>query len=347
AGLFAYLSFLSHLVGLAVLATGWGWVILRHRRVPVIARLAVFSVIFAVLAAPWVVVLAQRADVSHPPARGLTLLDAPYALFSYVGGYSLGPGLRDLQNLGALGAVRANLPETILAVSILCGLGAVAVQARFAAPVHLWILLVVPILFTLAGAVLSDFPFNVRYTLLALPGFLGLIGCLVGTLRPLLRGVALCVIVGTFLLADFQWFAVQRYWKEDTRGAVGWLREHVAPGARVAVVPDYMTLPLAYYASRAGFDATFAGLAGRADLHVGPPATGLVVTREHHVAEPRLIESEFALAAGGHVVTGAVPGYRLFAAARDARRSRVTQRCPGALDESDAHNSVDTLQLID
>src|SRR6187200_3473865 len=102
---------------------------------------------------------------------------------------------------------------------------ALALRIRSPTSKSLAILFLLPVTLTWIGAALTGKAYNVRYTLPGLIGFLGLTALALSQLSRIGTRAALAMTAGLFLWADAQRFFVTRFWKEDSRSAVAWLRE--------------------------------------------------------------------------------------------------------------------------
>jgi 4-amino-4-deoxy-L-arabinose transferase-like glycosyltransferase len=306
------LAFLTHTTAVLLAAIAWGWMLSAPGKRHLIRPLLASSVAAVLLCTPSILAIAgafaETQGTFHTAPRAITGLELPYTLFTYVGGYSFGPSPREIQDLGALGALRNNLFQSAIAgVGLLALLLLLWLNRRAAVPLFVALFAI-----SLAGifvlAALSGKPYNVRYTLPGLIGFLLSVSLASRTLTPQLRAFALAVPVGIAAIADAQWFWVSRYWKEDTRAAVTWLRNRVGPGVQVAVAPGYSIPILQYYARKAGADLSFVSALGPEHQAKGVPGA-LVLTRLHHVPEWRELRADFVGQPQAGLVQGQVPGY--------------------------------------
>ncbi len=211
-------------------------------------------------ARPYAVLLlfgSPRQGTFHSPPRPLTGLEPGYAQLTYVTGFSFGPGPRDLQNLGVIAALSLHSVQTALAGAVLLGALVISAAKYRATMACFFSLLALTLAGVLVLSALSGKAYNVRYTLPALVGFLGIVSIAVRALSPGARALSLAGFLSVALWADLQWFRSARYWKEDSRAAVAWLRTHAAPGATVGIAPAYGVRPLRCYARKAGADLHF------------------------------------------------------------------------------------------
>ncbi len=308
------LAFLTHTTGLIFGVVAWTWALWSSDRRRIVRPLMASSLAVGLACAPFFVAIARALAATqgtfHSVPRALTGLEVPYTLFTYVTGFSYGPAPRDIQNLGALAALRSYPIESAMAGAMLVGVLLVSGFKRRARMTGFMTLLGISLAGILALSALSGKAYNVRYTLPALAGFLGIVSIAVQALGPRLRAVWLTALIGLALWADAQWFGSARYWKEDSRAAVAWLRDRLAPGATVAVAPSYSIRPLAYYAQKAGAELRFHSIP-REGFPGGASPDALVLTRLHHVPNWRDLEADFVGAAGGPLLKGQVAGYEI------------------------------------
>jgi 4-amino-4-deoxy-L-arabinose transferase-like glycosyltransferase len=329
------LGMLTHVVGILVPAVAWAWIILRRGPVSLIRPLLIGSLAVVVLTAPVYVALgrsAVTATSTGSPPRPLTGLEIPYSAFTYVGGYSFGPSVREIQDSGWKSAVRRHHLQTagasvLLLVALILPLWRPGPARRY-----LTILFLAPLILTFIGSAISTKSYNVRYTVLGLIGFLGLLSGSIASLEPRLGRAVAATVVGLFLWADVQWFFTPRYHKDDSRAAIDWLSANLAPGSTVGVVPAYAVPVLGYYARKAGADLCLVSVTSEAILPEGAP-DALVLTRLHHVPEWRELQEEFEKSGTSAVQRRTVTGYRMLIK-RGARRWSSADR-PAAC--SDPH----------
>jgi uncharacterized membrane protein len=309
---FATLAVLTHLVGILVLAVAWAWCVLDVRRRQLARSLLRASAVILGCTAPLVISIAlataQIPGTGSPP-RPTTGLEIPYTLLCYVAGYSFGPSLRDIQNIGPLAALAAHPFESALAIVAVTGSALLAARHYRTYSVGLAILLAAYVGLIFLVSVVTGKAFSVRYTLPGLVGFLGMIS-VAGT-RGRVGWAWPTFLLVLFTWADIQWFSSPTYWKDDTRATAKWLAERLPPGSEVAVAPGYAAGILGYYAERenARLRIVPAGPDGR--WTVGAPAA-LVVTRLHHLPDSEQIVSAFRRRAGGDLISHRGIGYDVY-----------------------------------
>jgi uncharacterized membrane protein len=307
------LAILCHLTSIVIPAVGGLWVVLDARRRKTVVPFLAASAVLLLLIAPFLLAVVQsiQPGSTGSPPRPLTGLEVPYTLFTYVAGYSFGPSVRDIQDFGWQAAVRTRPLQSAITGVVLMALLALGLRSRRQGALALGALLIVPLAVAFLGSAVTTKAYNVRYTLPALIGLLGIAGVAVAGSKSGARRALVGALLVVFLWADAQWYFVPGYWKEDSRAAVAWLRDRLPAGATVAVGPGYMRGVLARYGRAAGTELCFVGISLPEDLPSRPAA--LLLTRRHHVAAPAALEQAFRDRADAPLLAGAVPGYQILA----------------------------------
>jgi mannosyltransferase len=210
--------------------------------------------------------LSAPPSVSGNTEYRAALSHVVYTFWAFVAGYSLGPSLLELR--GGMQGVKPYLPlvlSVLALVAVSSGLGAWQLwrDNRRA----FWFLItwvVLPIATAMAGAMVTVHPYNVRYAILAAPGFLVL--CAVGIVALRSRAARIVAVVTLVLVQVaglINYYAVPKYFREDNRAAARFLNANAGAHDLVVASAGYTLLPLRYY-----------GL--RPDLEVVPyPRTGI------------------------------------------------------------------------
>lgn len=279
----ASLAILTHLGGIVFPFVATLWVISRDRRPPTLRSLAAACVAVVLLVSPFLVMLARTTgpEGTGAPPRSITGLEIPYTLYTFIGGYSLGPSVRDIQDAGWRAAVDASLPQTVIGTLAFLLVVVLGVRVSLRKSLPFWTLLVASVAVSLGGAALSGKAYTVRYALPGLFGFLGIAGIGLVSLPPRLQQIGLAALSLPFLWGDLQWFRAPRYWKEDSRAVVACVRASLPSGSKVLVAPDYMAPLVDYYARAAGAELAIVPAPDGATRDVHPAA--LLLTRLHHV----------------------------------------------------------------
>src|SRR5262249_27737763 len=96
-------------------------------------------------------------------------------------------------------------------------------------------------------ALISGFPYNVRYVLPALFGFLALVAAMAtDTEKP----IAKCPLIALLLIslcADRQWFYNWQYRKGDSRAVAQWLIDNKSRVHSWTTLPQYSNVPIEWY----------------------------------------------------------------------------------------------------
>lgn len=315
------LAILTHVTGVVFPVVGGLWA-LHARGTRVLRQLGLTAAGTFALILPFLIDLAtavRHAGGTGSPQRSLTGLEVPYSLFTFIGGYSFGPPVREIQDLGARAAIANHPIETALVFATLLWLTVQVLRVRLAI-FPLAAVLVVPLAAAVIGSLLTTKAYNVRYVLPGLVGFLGLIAVALGRLDRTAQRLGVAAMLGLFLWADAQWFFSPSYGKEDSRGAARCLVRRLPAGSTVAVAPPYMRYLLEHYTSQAA-GLRFVGVVDSGELEHTRPAA-LAVSRLYHVPG---MENELAGAfrrqAGGRSRSLQVVGYRLYLAPVSSSRA--------------------------
>ena len=258
----------------------------------------------------------------NPPPEGYrhagsVLLQFGYTFMTFLGGYSFGPSLGEIQNLGASRAVLRGWFQVVLLVLVLAPIGWVcAVSWRRLLFTKEAVLLSAGIGIAAVAAMISGFAYNVRYVLPGLFGFLSLIATLMLTVpdrRQLVRGI-LAAVVAVSLWADAQWFYSPRYDKPDARGLAKWLLNNEERVKSWTIVPGYMKFPLYWYMGEAGTNVASHSLVstGQVTISFPPVPDVLILQRRDQIDQPDKLINAYQVAAG-HVKTNlSFAGFELY-----------------------------------
>jgi len=320
--------FLSALGAVALHKTGlifpaacalWhGWEVLREKR-----RIRELTVPAATLAVALGVLLLK----SYPPppdyGRPSSLLEIPYTFMTFVGGYSFGPSLADIQSHGALGAVSRNLVQVGVLGGVLALL-ALAYVLHFASLIRgkETTLLLVNVGFVALAALITAFPYNIRYTLPALLAFVALVAVLItGARRPALPRLSVTGVLLVGLWADAQWFYSPAYRKGDSRAVAQWLVDNQAHVRSWTVLPDYLSLSIEWYLQ--GHPEILSGLrppTGPQTTSFPPVPNVLIIGRRHHIREPDKLIAAYQARAGEVRTNLSIAGFELYCPTRGGER---------------------------
>jgi 4-amino-4-deoxy-L-arabinose transferase-like glycosyltransferase len=321
------LAILTHVFGLIHLLVGASWVVFRPHRRALLGRYVIVTLGILAIVSPFLILLARAALAVHgtgSPPRTLTGAEIPYTLFTFLAGFSFGPSVRELQDLGARAAILGNLWQVSLVGLALFVLGWPIVRLRGAGVRDLVPIMVVPIAVIIGGSVFTTKPYSVRYVLPALLGFLPLVALALVRLRPVAQRGAVAALLGLLLWADAQWFTTPKYWKEDSRAMVACLAQVLPSGATVLVTPSYMDSPLQHYSAREGFTFDIQGVKVPGDIARLSPAGALLLTRLGYVEDPDGFRQAFMAGGGSAEAWEGLVGYQMHLAgglADVARRS--------------------------
>src|ERR1017187_8204776 len=193
-----------------------------------------------------------RPTASANGDYSFSLVHLLYALWTFLTGYSLGPSAAELHLPSRLAVTVRYAPlivPVLGSVGVLCLAGARQLHRRDQNSFFIliaWFLC--PILFALAGSLVTVHPFNVRYVILAFPPLVAAIALGVDSLgHRWLRWTASAGVVLMSCASLFGYFHIDRYAREDNRGAGRFLTEHAVAGDLVVASAPYTVETLLYY----------------------------------------------------------------------------------------------------
>jgi mannosyltransferase len=244
-------AFYVHPVALAFLGAMALYVVFVVPRAELGRWVATFAAV-ALLSMPGVYLLLRvPPTVSANPFYLFSPAHVAYTLWAFASGYSLGPNLIELRIEGVTSITRNLL--TIVPImslfSILLALGLFQLwrtRRDVVAALGLW--MTMPIAFVILGAWLTSHPYNVRYTLLALPPTLMLLatGTRFFTARPVRIG-ATTLLLACSAVSLWNYYTDPRYYRDDNRGAAAFIRTRAEPHDLVIASAAYTTVPLGHY----------------------------------------------------------------------------------------------------
>jgi len=288
-----------------------GWAVWREK-----GRLWELAVHVATLGVAGGVLLLK----SYPPppeyGRPSSILELGYTFMTFVGGYSFGPSLTDIQSQGALGAVSRNLVQVGILGGVLLLVGlAYAVEFRLLVRGKETGLLVLNVGFVALAALITSFPYNIRYTLPALLAFVALVAALnSGAGRRTVARLAIAAVLLVGLWADAQWFYRPAYRKGDSRAVAQWL---VANQARVkswTVLPDYLSMSIEWYLQAYPELLARKQPPTQAQTTSFPPVPDvLILGRRHHIQQPDRVLAAYCVSAGAVRTNRSLAGFELYA----------------------------------
>ena len=284
-----------------------GWAIRRER-----GRFRSLWVHGAVLAAALVGLMVKSY---MPPGRTGSILEIGYTFMTFVGGYSFGPSQTEIQSHGAWAAVSRHPIQVGILLAVLLSIG-LACVLRFRSIISGK---ETPLLFlavgsAAAGALLSTFPYNVRYTLPGLLAFLALVAAFAARpSRDYLSRLAIAGVLLTGLWADAQWFFVPAYRKNDSRAVAQWLVDNEGRLKSWTVLPTYLSHSVEWYLQ--GHPEVLSGLQPakqRGTTSFPPVPDVLIIGRRHHVLEPDQLIASYQSYAGQTRVIRQFAGFELY-----------------------------------
>jgi hypothetical protein len=165
-----------------------------------------------------------------------------------------------------------------------------------------------------AGALLSTFPYNIRYTLPGLLAFLALVAALAtSTHRSRLPQVAITAVLVIGLWADGQWFFDADYRKGDSRAVAEWLVKNEGQVKSWTVLPDYLSNSIQWYLQARPEILSRLQPAKQANSTSFPPVPDvLIIGRRHHVVQPDHLIASYQALAGDTGVIRSFAGFEIY-----------------------------------
>jgi uncharacterized membrane protein len=229
----------THQYSVFILLMQWIFLLLYRNKFDIsLTRWIVLSFIIILLYSPWLIYsmtilrhLAKAGFVKPVDIKALF-----YTFYTYGAGFSIGPSLRELHINTSLSVIRPYLYEIIplfipyIAI-FLSGLLSLAKEGQKF--VFVLLLIIIPI----GGAffitfIMPDLPYNVRYTGVALFGFIMILAYGVNQMSKLrtygilLTAFSLSALIVFNVYAYVNYNFDKRYQKEDIRGTVAYLKEN-------------------------------------------------------------------------------------------------------------------------
>jgi len=257
---------------------------------------------------------------SYPPAaeygRRSSGLEVLYTLLAYTGGYSFGPSLTEIQTYGALRAVLRNEMELAVAAGVLLLVASNYIRSIRSLPKTAAALFLLDLAMVSAYSAVSGFPYNVRYTLPALLGFLTLAADLLSRVSQFsLARATVAAVAAVSLCADWQWYYSPIYRKEDSRAVAQWLIENENDVRSWTVLPGYTEVTVQWYLVSLGHSELIPRLepAKQNDSTSFPPVPDVLITGRHdRIIQYEALTGAYQTAAGSVRKVESFSGFHIF-----------------------------------
>jgi len=293
-----------------VCALWHGWEVWRTK-----GRLRDLAVHILVLGLAGSALLLRRYPPPPANGRSRSILEVGYTLMTFVGGYSFGPSITDIQSHGASWAVSHNLVQTGILVGVLSLLAlAYALQFRRLVRGKETSLVVLNLGFVSLATLSFAFPYNIRYTLPGLLAFLALIAALnSGAGRRYVARLTIGVVLLLGLWADVQWFYRPEYRKADSRATAQWLAANQTSVKSWTVLPEYLSESIEWYLQANQEVIAHRQPPTEAQTTTFPPVPdALIIGRRHHITEPDKIIAAYRLSAGSVRTIPGIAGFEIY-----------------------------------
>lgn len=221
-----------------------------------IKRMVLTYTALALLAVPWAWLACQdlRVQVSQPDLLPtLDLGSLAYTFVTFLGGYSVGPSLRELHDADAAHAALEVLPwaAPLGLASFYLGYRALTDRNQWRSALRLILISAVPLALCGMLGTLLAVGYRVRYVSWGAAPFLALLS--LGVVRGWGRWATVTatgVLAVLSLVSIFRRQSEPRYMNEDSRAAAQWLTSNADQSGPVFVTAGYMVGPVGYYLGR-------------------------------------------------------------------------------------------------
>ncbi len=305
-----------------VVCAAWqAWDVWRRR-----LRLRDLAIPLVILGVACAALLARSYPPPPESGRSRSILEIAYTFMTFVGGYSFGPSITDIQSYGPLGAV-ARHPVQVAILGGALALAALASALGFRSLVRGKDLglLVLDLGFVSLVTLVASFPYNVRYTLPALLGFVAVLAVLTSDAgRRRVSRLAFMAVLLTGLWADAQWFYSPVYRKADSRAVAQWLAAHRAQVKSWTVLPDYLGTSIEWYLQQD--PEMLARKVPPTQPHATsfpPVPDALIIGRRHHITDPDRIIAAYRASAGAVRSISTIAGFELYVRQASAPAARA------------------------
>lgn len=254
-GLFTHMATALFLAGQAV------FLLLTHMRDRRLLALWVgVFVLIGVAFAPWIAAFiadntADGGSLAVGYERQASMFDSPYAFYTFVAGYSLGPSTAELHEIRALDTVTRHWVEILAAALIFGALTLLGLRRAWRSDrgslALVGSLLVVPTVIATAGSHLPGFPLNPRYILPAVIPYwivlaLGIRAC--WGRRMLMSIPAAALLITGYSLHNH--YLNTLYAKQDMRSATNLVEREADRGDVIVISSVELGGPFIYYFDR-------------------------------------------------------------------------------------------------
>jgi hypothetical protein len=268
--------------------------------------------------APVFVVLAIMLLLkAYPPTkehgRPSSILELAYTAMTFIGGYSFGPSPTEIQNYGPMAALRHHPVQVAVVLLVLLGTALVfATRFRNLLCGKESGLLLLGVGIVTVAALVTRFPYNVRYTLPALFGFLGLVAALGIGSKTVVGRLVFTTVVFVNLWADGQWYFQSAYRKGDSRAVAQWLRNNEQQVHSWTVLPNYLASSIQWYVTNSPYILSgYLPPEGPQTTTFPPVPDVLIIGRRHHLTDPDRVVSDYRTA-GGATTISSIAGFELY-----------------------------------
>jgi mannosyltransferase len=201
---------------------------------------------------PWLILTADKVDAQAGLAKPMMVMWAPYALYTFVAGFSFGPAVSELRTAAPLAAVRADLGPilALLGAVLIVGFAGLRELWREHRVVAVWCLVwaLLPIALAMSATLVTNISFNVRYVIVSFPPVMIILAAgMVSAFRSRVIAVAAIVLATVTCVSLYGWYTNPRYAKEDVRPLARLLSEEYRSGQLLVLANAGIGPVLAHY----------------------------------------------------------------------------------------------------
>lgn len=243
-------TFYCHTIAIAFIGAMGAYVLIAVTRRKWKSWIPVFgSIVLLVLPGIYKLII---TPLNPAPEKPFSLFAVPYTIWSFTGGFSLGPSLTEMHLPDRISYVISQLHVIIPVLSIfstLFGFGVFKLwkQEKTVCLISTFFF-IFPLAFAVIGSIVTDNPFNVRYAILSFLPFVVFLAMGINSLQnPWLFRGALGIVVLVSLISSYNYFFNDRYHKENYRAAIHFLETHAVSSDLIICSAPYTIRNLKYY----------------------------------------------------------------------------------------------------
>jgi hypothetical protein len=175
------------------------------------------------------------------------------------------------------------------------------------------LLVIIGVGLVVLASLVSAFPYNVRYTLPALIGFIALLALVITAANPKLRCLMLAAVLAVEICGVCQWFRLHLYRKGDSRAVAHWLEQEQGTIKSWTVLPDYLEASILFYLpSNSVVSASMVAPTGPQSTTFPPVPDALILGRRHHLVAPDKVIEDYQRELGAAETVNRIAGFEIY-----------------------------------